>query len=69
MLFALNRLPHPGEKRLVPYVVARCDRRPPDFERRLHALLAAAQTPAVLRHLDPLLDDLDALLAADRLVC
>lgn len=68
VLFALNRLPHPGEKRLVPYVLAHCDRRPPDFEPRLHALLAAGQTPALLRHLDHLLDDLDALLAADHLI-
>lgn len=68
VLFALNELPHPGEKRLVPYVVAHCDQHPADFDRRLHGLLAAAQTPAVLGHLDPLLDDLDALLAANHLI-
>jgi hypothetical protein len=68
VLFALNELPHPGEKRLVPYVMAHCDQRPADFDRRLHGLLAAAQTPAVLGHLDPLLDDLDALLAANHLI-
>lgn len=68
VLFALNRQPHPGEKRLVPYVVAHCPRRPPDFGRRLDTLLAVGTSPEMLRPLDDLLDDLDALLAADRLI-
>jgi hypothetical protein len=68
VLFALNRLPHPGEKRLVSYVLAHCDQRPPDFERRLCALLAVGQSPEVVRHLELLLDDLDALLAGDHLI-
>ena len=68
VLFALNRLPHPGEKRMAAYVVAYCEQRPLDFERRLYALLADGQHPALLRHLDHLLDDLDALLAAEHLI-
>jgi hypothetical protein len=63
VLFAINRLPHPGEKRLLDVATTRCAFLPRDFERRVHDLLAAASTPAVVRHLEPLLNDLDDLVA------
>ena len=41
VLFALNRQPHPGEKRLVKFAVQLCAKRPPDFAERIEELLAS----------------------------
>ena len=65
ILFALNRAPHPGEKRLLEAVTERCPERPPAALDDLEAILAIPATratglPDLVRHL---LDDLDALLA------
>jgi hypothetical protein len=68
VLFAVNRLPHPGEKRLLDHVRLHCERVPVDFERRVRALLAAGPTPAVLTHVDDLVDGLDELLSAEGLL-
>lgn len=68
VLFALNRRPHPGEKRLLAFVRQHSLLAPPDFEPRVRALLAAPQTSDLLGHIDSLVDDLDALLRADRLL-
>lgn len=64
ILFALNRQPHPGEKRLMALVERHCPRRPPDFAAQVDALLAASARadPALLDHLDALCDGLDELL-------
>jgi hypothetical protein len=68
VLFAVNRLPHPGEKRLLAYVRRHCPLVPADFERRVRALLAADAAPALLGHVDDLVDGLDELLAAEGLL-
>jgi hypothetical protein len=39
LLFALNRLPHPGEKRLLAFARERCDRKPEGMESGIGALL------------------------------
>jgi len=68
ILFAINRLYHPGEKRLAAYVLANCPKRPPEFEAQVHELLSAIATagqPDVLGRVNALLDGLDALLAGD----
>jgi hypothetical protein len=39
ILFALNRLPHPGEKRLVSYVEEKCAVKPEDFARKIEGFL------------------------------
>jgi hypothetical protein len=41
VLFALNRIPHPGEKRLVPFAVEHCRLVPAEMPAQLGALLRA----------------------------
>jgi predicted nucleotidyltransferase len=41
ILFAVNRLPHPGEKRLLALATELCPRRPADMPRQVTALLQA----------------------------
>jgi len=67
ILFALNRQPHPGEKRLMALVERDCPRRPPDFAAQVDALLAASARadPALLDRLDALCDGLDGLLRSN----
>ena len=65
ILFAVNRLPHPGEKRLLARAEALCPSLPADMAADVTAtLVAAGAAPAdLLGHLDRLLDRLDAWLA------
>lgn len=67
ILFAFNRVPHPGEKRLAERAEAACARLPVGMAADLDAVLAAAGAadPAVPAHLHRLLDRLDDMLATD----
>ncbi|GAP13390.1 hypothetical protein LARV_01143 [Longilinea arvoryzae] len=64
VLFALNRRPHPGEKRLVEYALRHGTLLPTDFETDLDTVLLAsgAAGPALNAAVVRLLDHLDALL-------
>ncbi len=78
ILFAVNRQPHPGEKRLLAFALETCAKRPPQMAAQVEALLAAAALVAtdpsaadpsaagegnpVLAALDALVDGLDDLL-------
>jgi hypothetical protein len=72
ILFAINRVPHPGEKRLVAQVKHRCDKLPVGWENQLEGLLCATAAPwneqRTLIGLDALLDGLDDLLRAEALL-
>jgi hypothetical protein len=71
ILFAVNELPHPGEKRLLPFALTHCAKRPCRMEDRVRSLLgvpAMPTTPAVIAAVRGLLEDLDALLAAEGLL-
>jgi len=61
VLFAANRVPHPGEKRLVERAIALCPRLPEGLATDVAAVLAAAGVvaPETLIHLMRLLDRLD----------
>jgi hypothetical protein len=68
IVFAVNRVPHPGEKRLLAAVEERCPVRPPAFEDDVRAVLGAAASAgdgALARATGRLLDGIDALLAGD----
>jgi hypothetical protein len=58
ILFAINRTPHPGEKRLMQYASRLCAKLPDNWKESVEALL---QSPA-LSHLDRLVDGLEELL-------
>lgn len=66
ILFALNRVLHPGEKRLLAFAHRECALLPEDLDADIAAVLAAAGTAdtALAAHLTRLLDRLDALLGA-----
>jgi hypothetical protein len=71
ILFAVNRLYHPGEKRQVAYVLAKCPKRPPDVQSQVNELLLAIapkEESKVLDRVNNLLDGLDTLLLAERLI-
>jgi hypothetical protein len=63
ILFAVNRVLHPGEKRLLEQACRLCLERPARMVEEVHALLAAAATGVGLpAALDGLVDELDLLL-------
>lgn len=63
IVFAVNRLLHPGEKRLLELALATCSTLPAGFERDMAELLRSAGTAEVLlEHLGRLLGALDVWL-------
>ena len=71
ILFAVNALPHPGEKRLLQFAVNNCSKSPRDMETQINALLETAPRPAtlaVVTHVNALLNSLDDLLANEGLI-
>lgn len=69
ILFAVNRVPHPGEKRLLARAEALCSTLPPDMAADVVATLAAAGAAPgdLLSTLDLLLDRLDEWLSIAQL--
>ncbi len=66
ILFAVNRLPHPGEKRLVEIVVKRCARVPVGFVEQVNGLAVGIEDVVV--KVNELLDRLDELLKVEGLI-
>ncbi len=64
ILFALNRVMHPGEKRLLTYAHKECALLPEDMDTDLDAILQAATSPGadIVQALNHLLDRLDECL-------
>jgi hypothetical protein len=66
IVFAVNRLPHPGEKRQVQIAAAQCTRLPDGMAAQVEALVqAAVPGGAVSDAAQALLDGLDVLLRAE----
>jgi hypothetical protein len=72
VLFAINRLPHPGEKRLAAFAKKFCARTPARMEEQINALIAATATPnghvTVMQAATALIDGLETLLFAEALI-
>ncbi|WNG25875.1 DUF4037 domain-containing protein [Cystobacter fuscus] len=70
ILFAVNRVPHPGEKRLLAHAKRICPKRPPELEAQVEAVIRSVGLPAqdLLPNLHALLDGLDALLESEGLL-
>ncbi len=63
IIFAINRLPHPGEKRILQIVEAQCKELPTKMRDQVHNLLTASSSEdAVIGYADALTDGLDELL-------
>lgn len=70
ILWAVNRLPHPGEKRLINLTEAACSNRPVNMRKDVETLLQAAGVgdKTVLEALDLLVSHLDEFLVAEALL-
>jgi hypothetical protein len=70
ILFAVNRVPNPGEKRLLAHARRLCPKRPPGLEPQVEAVIRAVGHPEqdLLSNLHALLDGLDTLLVSEGLL-
>jgi len=61
VLFAINGIPHPGEKRLIEFAENRCERKPLQMRAQIEALLNSRRTEK-LEAVNALIDGLEKLL-------
>jgi hypothetical protein len=69
VLFAVNELPHPGEKRLIAHALTQCQKIPPNMPEMIKAVLASAQAgdTDTASQLNLLIDGLEGILASEGL--
>ena len=67
VLFALNEILNPGEKKILMFVKELCSRIPPSLERQIESVLQSAGVGDIilLQELDKMLDGLDELLMVE----
>lgn len=68
ILFAVNRLPHPGEKRLIDLAEGRCSLRPASMREDIEQLVRNADGDEILNAVRAVVDGLDKLLVAEGLI-
>lgn len=70
VLFALNKLPHPGEKWLIQHAKTSCPTLPRDMERQVAELLASVGelNRDTVAKLNALLENMDELLLGEKMV-
>jgi hypothetical protein len=65
----VNRLPHPGEKRLVDFAQKFCAKLPAEMEAQIEQVIAAlADSQTILPAVNKLVDEMEKLLMAEKLV-
>jgi hypothetical protein len=69
VLFAVNQLPHPGEKRLIEIAETRCAKRPAGMTQQIESVLRASATLSheVVARADLLVEGLEQLLRSEGL--
>ena len=65
VLFALNRVPHPGEKRLIVYAETLCEKCPPALREQVEAVIKGVDSDDLMAWVNRLIDGLDELLRAE----
>jgi hypothetical protein len=68
ILFAINGAPHPGEKRLLQFLIDGRLKLPPGMTAQIDDLVRAEPGPAVVARAETLIDGLDTLLAEESLL-
>jgi hypothetical protein len=65
VLFALNGVPHPGEKRLIYYAETLCEKRPSTLRAQVERFLSSIVGGDMVAQANTLIDGLDQLLLAE----
>lgn len=72
IIFAVNCVPHPGEKRLVQWVIKLCAKVPNGMEEQIHEinhlLPLSSSRLNLLSHLNAMIDNLEQLLITENLI-
>lgn len=72
IIFAINAVPHPGEKRLMEWVSKLCTKAPNGMEEQIRgiseAMSLSTSNVTLLHHINVLIDSLDKLLIAEGLI-
>lgn len=70
IVFAVNEMTHPGEKRLINIVEKKCIKKPVDFSKNIYTLLERCKkcNSYILESLNNMVDNLEALLKDEELI-
>ena len=66
ILFAINEIPHPGEKKLLDIVENQCKIKPDNFKENLDKVFIEGNDK-ILKNLDIIVDNLDVLLRKENI--